>query len=113
MVKVKLSYNLQQLIMKTLVAYETIYLLRPDISEDNLLKIVEQYQGILVERGAKNITIENRGRRHLKYPIKKAKDGVYIQMNYEANGEVINLIERSMKINDAIIRYMTTSVKGN
>ena len=103
--------KLSKLTMKTLVSYETIYLLKPDLTEDTLLKIVEQYQGILVERGAKNITIENRGRRHLKYPIKKVKDGVYIQMNYEANGEVINLIERSMKINESIIRYMTTSIK--
>jgi small subunit ribosomal protein S6 len=103
--------KLSKLTMKTLVSYETIYLLKPDLTEDTLLKIVEQYQGILVERGAKNITIENRGRRHLKYPIKKVKDGVYIQMNYEANGEVINLIERSMKINESIIRYMTTAVK--
>ena len=95
--------------MKTLVSYETIYLLKSDLTEDNLLKIIEQYQGILVERGAKNIIIENRGRRHLKYPIKRIKDGIYIQMNYEANGEVINLIEKSMKINDSIIRYMTTS----
>jgi small subunit ribosomal protein S6 len=94
--------------IKNLVSYETIYLLKPDLTEDLLLKIVEQYQGVLVERGAKNIVIENRGRRHLKYPIKKAKDGVYIQMNYEANGEVINLIEKSMRINDSIIRYMTT-----
>ena len=103
--------KLSKLTMKTLVSYETIYLLKPDLTEDTLLKIVEQYQGILVERGAKNITIENRGRRHLKYPIKKVKEGVYIQMNYEANGEVINLIERSMKINESIIRYMTTAVK--
>jgi small subunit ribosomal protein S6 len=95
--------------MKTLVSYETIYLLKPDLTEDNLLKIIEQYQGILVERGAKNIIIENRGRRHLKYPIKRVKDGIYIQMNYEANGEVINLIEKSMRINESIIRYMTTS----
>ena len=94
--------------MQNLMSYETIYLLKPDLTEDSLLKIVEQYQGILVERGARNIVIENRGRRHLKYPIKKAKDGVYIQMNYEANGEVINLIEKSMRINDSIIRYMTT-----
>ena len=94
--------------IKNLVSYETIYLLNPDLTEDLLLKIVEQYQGVLVERGAKNIVIENRGRRHLKFPIKKAKDGVYIQMNYEANGEVINLIEKSMRINDSIIRYMTT-----
>jgi small subunit ribosomal protein S6 len=108
---IELSHKLSQSIMKTLVSYETIYLLKPDLTEDSLLKVVEQYQGILVERGAKNITIENRGRRHLKYPIKRVKDGVYIQMNYEANGEVINLIERSMKINDSIIRYMTTSIK--
>ena len=93
--------------MQNLMSYETIYLLKPDLTEDSLLKIVEQYQGILVERGAKNIVIENRGRRHLKYPIKRVKDGVYIQMNYDANGEVINLIEKSMKINDSIIRYMT------
>jgi len=97
--------------IKNLVSYETIYLLKPDLTEDLLLKIVEQYQGVLVERGAKNIVIENRGRRHLKYPIKRAKDGVYIQMNYEANGEVINLIEKSMRINDSIIRYMTTVIE--
>ena len=108
---INVFYKLSKPIMKTLVSYETIYLLKPDLTEDNLLKIVEQYQGILVERGAKNITIENRGRRHLKYPIKRVKDGVYIQMNYEANGEVINLIERSMKINDSIVRYMTTATK--
>jgi len=96
--------------IQNLVSYETIYLLKPDLTEDLLLKIVEQYQGVLVDRGAKNIVIENRGRRHLKYPIKRAKDGVYIQMNYQANGEVINLIEKSMRINDSIIRYMTTVV---
>jgi small subunit ribosomal protein S6 len=96
--------------MQSLVSYETIYLLKPDITEDSLLKIIEQYQGILVERGAKNISIENRGRRQLKYPIKRHKDGVYIQMNYEATGEVTNLIEKSMKINETIIRYMTTVV---
>jgi len=95
--------------MKSLTSYETIYLLKPELTEDSLLKIVEQYQGILIERGAKNILVENRGRRHLKYPIKRAKDGVYIQMNYEANGEVVNLIEKSMRINDSILRYMTTA----
>jgi len=100
--------------MKTsssLSSYETVYLLKPDLTEDMLLKVVEQYQGILVERGAKNILIENRGRRHLKYPIKRVKDGIYIQMNYEASGEIVGLIEKSMKINDNIVRYITVSIK--
>ena len=95
-------------ITEVLNSYETIYIIKPDLTEDNLLKIIETYQGILVERGAKNIVTQNRGRRHLKYPIKKSKDGIYIQMNYEANGEAILLVEKSMKINEAIIRYLTT-----
>ena len=48
-----------------LVSYETVYILKPDMTEDNLLKLTDQYQGILIERGAKNIVIQNRGRRHL------------------------------------------------
>ena len=100
--------------MKTivpLISYETVYIVKPDLTEDTLLKIIEQYQGILIERGAKNILIENRGRRHLKYPINRVKDGVYIQMNYDANGEVVSLIERSMEINESVIRYLTSCVK--
>ena len=94
----------------TLVGYETVYILKPDIMEDTLLKLTDQYQGILIERGAKNIVIQNRGRRHLKYPIKKVRDGIYIQMNYEANGELVSLIERALKINESVIRYLTVKV---
>ena len=94
-----------------LISYETVYIIKPDLTEDTLLKIIEQYQGILIERGAKNILIENRGRRHLKYPINHAKDGIYIQMNYDANGEVVSLIERSMKINESIVRYLTSCIR--
>jgi len=86
-------------IIPELSSYETVYILKSDLSEDSLLKTIEQYQGLLLERGAKNILIENRGRRNLKYPIKSSKDGVFIQMNYDANGEIISLIEKSMKIN--------------
>jgi small subunit ribosomal protein S6 len=88
--------------------YETIYVAKPELNEDNLLRVIENYQGILVERGAKNIITQNRGRRHLKYPISKCKDGIYIQMNYEANGETVGLMEKSMKLNESILRYLTT-----
>lgn len=88
--------------------YETIYIIKPDLNEDTLLKIIENYQGILIERGAKNIATQNRGRRHLKYPISKCKDGIYVQMNYEANGEAVNLVEKSMKLNESVLRFLTT-----
>ena len=91
-----------------LTSYETIYIIRPSLSEDNLLKIIENYQGMLIERGAKNIVTQNRGRRGLKFVINKFRDGVYIQMNYEANGEIVQLIEKSMRINEDILRFLTT-----
>lgn len=95
-------------IISQLNQYETIYVVKPELTEDSLLRIIENYQGILVERGAKNIITQNRGRRHLRYPISKIKDGIYIQMNYEANGETIGLMEKSMKLNESIVRYLTT-----
>nr|BDA98946.1 ribosomal protein S6 [Rhodomonas sp. NIES-2332] len=91
-----------------LTSYETIYIIKPNLNEDNLLKIIENYQGLLIERGAKNIVTQNRGRRGLKYLIQKFRDGVYIQMNYEANGEVVEFMEKSMRINEDIIRFLTT-----
>jgi|TARA_B100001142_G_scaffold179784_1_gene179306 small subunit ribosomal protein S6 len=88
-------------------SYETICIVKPDLNEDNIAKIIENYQLMLVDKGAKNIITQNRGRRHLKYTMKKFKDGIYIQMNYEANGEVISTLERSMKIDEQILRFMT------
>jgi small subunit ribosomal protein S6 len=91
-----------------LTSYETIYIVKPNLTEDNLLKVIENYQGLLIERGAKNIVTQNRGRRGLKYLINKFRDGVYIQMNYEANGDVVEFIEKSMRINEDLIRFLTT-----
>ena len=90
--------------------YETIYIVRPDLNEDSLLKIIETYQGTLTERGAQDLVTQNRGRRHLKYSINKFRDGVYIQMNYKGNGDLITFLERSMKINENILRVLTTKV---
>jgi small subunit ribosomal protein S6 len=94
-----------------LKTYETVYILRPELAEENLLRAIDRYQGILIERGAKNIRIENRGKRRLKYPLKKCRDGVYVQMNYEANGEVVALLNSSLRIDDSILRSLT--VKSN
>lgn len=93
--------------IKEINSYETICIIKPDLNEDNLAKVIEKYQAMLSNQGAKNIITQNRGRRHLKYIMKKSKDGIYIQMNYEANGEVISSLEKNMKIDEQILRFMT------
>lgn len=88
-------------------SYETICIIKPDLNEDNLVRVIEKYQLILTDKGARDIVTQNRGRRHLKYTMKKFKDGIYVQINYEGNGEVIGAIEKIMKIDDNILRFMT------
>ena len=98
-------------VTKEINSYETICIIKPDLNEDNLAKVIEKYQLILADKGAKDIVTQNRGRRHLKYTMKKFKDGIYVQINYEANGEVVITLEKNMKIDEKVMRFMT--VKNN
>ena len=94
-------------VIKESNSYETICIIKPALNEDNLAKVIEKYQLLLSEKGAKDIVTQNRGRRHLKYTMKKFKDGIYVQINYEGNGEVIATLEKNMKIDEHLLRFMT------
>nr|YP_009395096.1 ribosomal protein S6 [Bryothamnion seaforthii]ARW63864.1 ribosomal protein S6 [Bryothamnion seaforthii] len=87
--------------------YETIYILKPDVTDNINLSLVNFYKSFLKERGAKNIVVQHRGRRHLSYNVLHYYDGIYVQMNYQANGELIKFLEKSMRFNDNIVRYLT------
>ena len=87
--------------------YEMMYILRPDLSEEQVGTAIQKYQGFLSDHGAENIQIQNRGKRRLAYPIKKYLDGIYIQMNYQADGTQVAPLERAMRLGEEVIRYLT------
>lgn len=87
--------------------YETMYILRPDLGDGEVESAVTKYQTFLQDQGAESIEIQHRGKRRLAYEIGKHRDGVYIQMNYQAKPGTIELLERSMRLSDDVIRYMT------
>nr|YP_010619405.1 Ribosomal protein S6 [Xiphosiphonia pinnulata]WAX03418.1 Ribosomal protein S6 [Xiphosiphonia pinnulata] len=93
--------------MKYLNHYETIYILKPDVTDNINLSLVKYYRMLLKQKGAINIIIQHRGRRHLSYNISHYYDGIYVQMNYQANGNLVNFLEKSMRFNDHIVRYLT------
>lgn len=92
--------------------YEMMYIMRPDLSEEQVNETVNRYQDFLSERGAENIDIINRGKRRLAYPIKKFLDGIYIQVNYQADGTQVAPLERAMRLSEEVIRYMTLKLKN-
>nr|AIA21388.1 30S ribosomal protein S6 [Pyropia kanakaensis] len=93
--------------------YETVYILKPDLNEDKILSIINDYKSMLTNGGAKDILLQHRGRRHLSYPINNYHDGIYVQVNYEGNGQLIQSFEKSLRFDDNIIRYLTNKQKTN
>lgn len=87
--------------------YETMYILRPDLGDEQTDQAIAKYQGILADQGASNIETQHRGKRRLAYEIKKQREGVYVQMNYAAPGNAIAVLERAMRLNDDVIRFLT------
>jgi small subunit ribosomal protein S6 len=87
--------------------YETMYILRPDLGEEQLTQAIEKFQNILREQGAELLETQHRGRRRLAYEILKHREGIYIQMNYKAPGEAIALLEKAMRYSEDVLRFLT------
>ena len=87
--------------------YETMYILRPDINDEQVTQAINKYQDILKEQGAKLLETQHRGKRRLAYTILKFREGIYIQMTYEAPGAAIAVVERAMRLSEEVIRFLT------
>ncbi len=93
--------------------YEMMYIVRPDLSEDRVEEAIAKYRDYLSEKGAEEIEVQIRGKRRLAYPIGKYLDGIYVQMNYQADGTQIAPLERMMRLSEDVIRYLTLKLKRN
>jgi small subunit ribosomal protein S6 len=91
--------------------YETMYILRPDLPDHEADAAIAKYQDFLVQQESENITIQHRGRRRLAYDIKGHREGIYIQVNYTAIPKTIESLEKSMRLADDVIRYMTIKLE--
>lgn len=87
--------------------YETMYILRPDIGDEAVDQAIDKYQSILKENGAEILETQHRGKRRLAYEIERQREGVYIQMNFRADGSQIASMERAMRLSTEVIRFLT------
>nr|YP_009312992.1 Ribosomal protein S6 [Dermonema virens]SCW21246.1 Ribosomal protein S6 [Dermonema virens] len=93
--------------------YEIVYILKPDVTEDKNLQIVGEYKNLIYKNGGKNIFVQHRGRRHLSYNMAQYYDAIYVQMRFEGNGTLTKMIEKSMRFNENILRYLTVKQKSS
>jgi small subunit ribosomal protein S6 len=87
-----------------------MYIVDPETPADKLTKLNEAVGNLIEKEGGTVVRMDDGGKRTLAYPIKKNTEGFYILFEIEGSGQEIAELERRMRVNDMIIRYITVRV---
>ena len=90
--------------------YEVVFIIDPGAGDDEVMRLSEGVQKIITGQGGSITKTEVMGRRQLAYEINHKKDGTYVLLEVEGSGVEIAELERRMRVNDQILRYMTIRV---
>ena len=90
--------------------YETVFILNPVLSDEQIKETVKKFEDFLISKGAKMISKENWGLKKLAYPIQHKKSGFYHLFEYTAPGEAINDLEVEFKRDERIMRFLSVKL---
>ena len=87
--------------------YETLYVLKPTLTDEETAANIAKIEEILVKNGAEILATNKMGMRRLAYPVEKNERGVYTIVYFKAEGTIVNELERNLKFNEEVIKYLT------
>ena len=90
--------------------YETVFILTPVLSDDQMKEAVKKYEDQLAKAGAEIVHEEHWGMRKLAYPIQKKSTGFYQLIEYKAEGNVIADVETELKRDERVLRFLTVKL---
>lgn len=90
--------------------YEVMYIIDPETDGDKIEKLNEAVGKLIEKEGGTVVRMDNVGLRNLAYPIQKKNEGHYVLFEIEGTGQEILELERRMRVNDMILRYITVRV---
>ena len=87
--------------------YETVFILTPVLSDDQMKEAVEKFKKILTESGAEILNEELWGLKKLAYPIDKKSTGFYVMVEFKADPTLISKLEVNYRRDERVLRYLT------
>jgi len=87
--------------------YETTIIVQPEISDEGTAAIFERLEGILADSGSIRLQNESLGKRKLAYEIRRFHKGHYYIYSFLSDGQVVRPLERALRLNESILRFMT------
>ena len=90
---------------KTTEKYELMYIINPNLSEEETAAVVEKFKALVEQNGTLE-EMEEMGKRKLAYEINGLTDGDYTLVNFHADPQNVAELDRVLRINDAVVRHM-------
>ncbi len=90
--------------------YECVFIARQDVTAAQVESLTDDLTKIIEENGGSVASKEHWGLRTLTYRIKKNRKGHYVLLNIDASAQAMQEVERNMRLNDDVIRYMTLRI---
>jgi len=90
--------------------YETIYVANPNLEDDALEEIVAKFSDIIEKKKGSIVKIDDWGKRKLAYEVKRFDKGHYVLLDFCGFPEVLTELERNLKLDDRILKYMTVKI---
>ncbi len=87
--------------------YETFIIIDPDLSDEERSPIFEKVKGLIQQEKGFLVMLDEWGPRRLAYEIKKKSRGYYVRLDYCGTGKLVDEMERSFRIDDRVMKYMT------
>ena len=87
--------------------YEVMFIVRPDVEEADLDKLIEGFSGNVTGGGGEVKSVEKMGRRRLAYTVRKFNDGFYVLLTIAADGSLVAEIERRLRVSEQVIKFIT------
>ena len=93
--------------------YETVFILTPVLSDDQMKEAVEKFKGIITAESGEIVNEENWGLKKLAYPIQKKTTGFYYLIEFKADTQLIDKLETQYRRDERILRYITVALDKN
>ncbi|MGB9082468.1 MAG: 30S ribosomal protein S6 [Desulfuromonadaceae bacterium] len=90
--------------------YETIFILQPELSEDDIKSVTTKAQDVITTYKGECIRMDDWGIRKLSYPIKKSARGRYYYLRFDGDSALIFELERRLRLDDKVLRYQSINI---
>jgi small subunit ribosomal protein S6 len=90
--------------------YELMFIVRPDMTEEDLDKLISTLQSTVPTAGGTIQKVEKMGKRRLAYAVRRFHDGIYVLLVIEGGGAVIHELERRLRVTEQVIKFLTVRV---